>query len=320
MMPAALWPLESWIRRWQTQVEPTAAASRALRAAMMLPAFSVLWAALRLRARSIGPVETRARAIDDSLFICHLPDLVQTYIHLFGIWEPDLTHFVRRRLSKGDAFVDVGANIGYYTVLASKWVGRRGRVVAIEASPRVFADLSVNVMLNRTYDNVRMVNMAATASVGEVEVFAGPRHNIGLTTTVAGRGMPVQARVQGGPLGELMSDSEVRAARLVKIDVEGGEADVLDGMKSFLDRCRDDVEILVEMSPHWWADRSRKPSEVLAPLFDRGFKPFSMPNSYWPWRYLWPNRVTPPRRIEVAQVDRARRLDLVLSRQDTAEL
>jgi FkbM family methyltransferase len=320
MMSAALLPLESWIRRLQTAAPRVSPLSRAVRASLLVPAFGAYWTALRVRARFRGAIGVRCQAVDGSIFECRLPDLVQTYIHLFAIWEPDLTHFIRRRLSAGDTFVDVGANIGYYTVLASKWVGPRGRVVAIEASPRVFQDLRANVDLNRTSDHTRLVNMAASDRVGELEVFAGPEYNIGLTTTVSSRGFPAQAHIPCAPLGDLMSAEEVRAARIVKIDVEGGEPAVLDGMGSFLDQATQEVEILVELSPAWWMDRSRAPSSLLRPLLDRGFHTYALPNSYWPWRYLWPNCVAAPRRISIDTIDRAARLDLVLSRQDTDEL
>lgn len=64
-------------------------------------------------------------------------DLIQRYLYLFGAWEPHLTGWLRRRLRPGDGFVDVGANIGVFSVLAARLVGESGRVVAIEASADV---------------------------------------------------------------------------------------------------------------------------------------------------------------------------------------
>src|ERR1019366_3290126 len=58
------------------------------------------------------------------------------YIYYFGIWEPNLTRWIQERLSPDDTFIDVGANIGYYSLLAAK-LG--SQVVAIEAAPRTFA-------------------------------------------------------------------------------------------------------------------------------------------------------------------------------------
>jgi hypothetical protein len=75
-------------------------------------------------------------------------DILQQYY--FGVWEPNLTHWIVGRLRRGDTFVDVGANIGYYSLLASKLVGPGGSVVALEASPTIFHQLQDNLRLNNS--------------------------------------------------------------------------------------------------------------------------------------------------------------------------
>jgi precorrin-6B methylase 2 len=88
-------------------------------------------------------------------------DIIQQYIYYFGVWEPRITGWVSRHLAPGDTFIDVGANIGYYSLLASPLVGKTGTVVAIEASPRTFDDLLFNLELNNV-SNVRPVNVAVS--------------------------------------------------------------------------------------------------------------------------------------------------------------
>lgn len=73
------------------------------------------------------------------------------------------------RLKPGDVFVDVGANIGYFSLLASKLVGPGGRVVAIEASPEVFDLLRRNLELNKAH-NVRAVNVAISDREGSLQL------------------------------------------------------------------------------------------------------------------------------------------------------
>jgi protein-L-isoaspartate O-methyltransferase len=57
----------------------------------------------------------------------------------FGIWEPEISYLTIELLDEGDVYVDVGANIGYDTLLASSLVGSSGKVVSIEAAPAIFA-------------------------------------------------------------------------------------------------------------------------------------------------------------------------------------
>jgi FkbM family methyltransferase len=288
-----------------------------LRGAVLVPIFGSMLVALRLWARFRGPLETKATTQFGARFTCRLPDFIQTYLYLFGVWEPDITAYIGRRLAPGRTFIDVGANIGYHALLAS--VGGQSPVVAIEASPRIFRMLQDEVRVNDA-GSVRLVNAAVSDQTGSCAVYGGPLGNIGLSTTVRQRGFDAEAEVVAAPLGDLLEPQELRTAQLVKIDVEGGEDAVLRGMTECLKACPDDVEILVELSPQWWSDRRQTPVDVLRPLLDAGFHVYRIDNNLWPWRYLWPNDVRPPVRVAEPLTKRVKRLDLVLSRTDRPTL
>ena len=297
------------------------AAGRVLRGVLFVPPFAVAYAIWKLHLRVRGrPVVVEHTTQFGARMVSRLPDLIQMYVYLFGIWEPEVTAFVRRRLSPGDTFVDVGANVGYHVLLASGCVGDAGRVVAIEASPKIFRALGENLSRNGNPPNVRAVNMAASDSCRTLSIYQGPVHNIGLSTTVAGRGLKRETEVAAAPLGDLLEPQEIRGARLVKIDVEGAEDAVLRGMTGFLKSCRDDVEILLELSPQWWSDQRQTALQVLQPLFDAGFHAYRIDNNLWPWRYLWAHDVRSPRRLRELPAKRVKRIDLVLSRLDREEL
>jgi FkbM family methyltransferase len=286
----------------------------------MLPAFVPLLIMLRIAAWLRITMEVKCQTSAGNRFMCRLPDLIQLYLWLFDIWEPDLTEFIQRRLAPGDGFIDVGANIGYFTALAARRVGRDGDVIAIEASPNIFARLSQTLAMNADCQGVRSINKAAAATTGAIDMFAGPEHNIGLTTTVRRRGMARHATIEAMPLDDLLEPAEVRRARLIKIDVEGGEDAVLAGMSAILRDGRPDLEVLVELSPLWWSDPGKRPIDVLRPLLDQGFHIYEIDNDYWPWRYLWPGCARRPRRCQRDLTQRVKRLDLVFSREDTDDL
>jgi FkbM family methyltransferase len=314
--------LRAVIRGLMTQRTSVGAIEKAVRGGLLVPVFATLLLILRARAMLLGPLRIEATTPDGSRFACHLPDLIQMYIYLFGVWEPDIAALLRGRLREGDVFVDVGANVGFDAVLASRCVGERGRVVAIEASPPVFQRLEETLRLNAQPGNVRLLNMAAGAQRGTLEVYSGPAHNVGLTTTVARPGMRRVASVDAAPLGDLLLEDEVSRVRIVKIDVEGGETAVLAGFIHAIDRLPRDVLIAVELSPMWWRDRSPSAADVLQPFIQRGFNVYTIANNYWPWRYLWPNEVRPPARMHDLSVlsQPVKRLDVVLSRADAATL
>jgi FkbM family methyltransferase len=206
-------------------------------------------------------------------------DVIQRYVYLFGVWEPHLTDWLASRLRRGDVFIDVGANIGYYTLLGSALVGAEGGVVAIEAARSIAADLQANVSRNGI-QNVRVVNMAASDSVGRVQLFGGPAQNRGATSTMNTLGLPPEGEVDSAPLSSILQPAEIRGARVIKIDVEGAEFAVVAGMEPIIASSRDDLEIIVEVDP-----RTRRGSDQsIEGLIDRflkwGFHPYASPVGY----------------------------------------
>lgn len=140
---------------------------------------------------------------------CDTRDFIQRFVYFFGVWEPNLTAWLPRRLAAGDVFVDVGANVGYYSLLAARVVGTAGRVVAIEAAPEIHAALERNLALNASA-NVRTVCAAASDAVGELALLPGGEHNVGGTSTVAVAAAGAGAtRIPARPLRELLAPDEL---------------------------------------------------------------------------------------------------------------
>lgn len=242
---------------------------------------------------------------------CRLPDLIPLYIATFGTWEPDVTSRVREHLQPGDTFIDVGANVGYHTLIASQIVGPDGHVVAIEPDPMNRSVLETNIAKNDIGRCVRIVSGAAWHKKASLHMARSFAHNLGRSQTKADGDGPL---IDAAPLDEWLTDDEVKSARIVKIDVEGAEPQVLQGMVAMIDRCPNDVIILVELSPQWWDDDQSTPGDVLQPFLDRGFKPYEHANSYWPWRYLWQRCVAQPM-LRTDLTTRPRRIDILLTRE-----
>jgi FkbM family methyltransferase len=288
-----------------------------IRTAMFVPLY--VPAAVLLRSAALLRMSVMLPRLTQQGFAmtCRLTDMIGSYIWLFGEWEPDLSRFIASRLHNGDVFVDVGANIGYYSLLAARSVGDGGSVVAIEASPAIFDDLRANTACDASCERIRLVNKAAAEESGTVTVFAGPRHNTGMATTLAARGLHVESTVEAMPLDQILTAEEITSARIIKIDVEGGEPGVLAGMSRLIPLLRPDVEIAVELSPEWWPNPCVEPIDVLRPFLSAGFNVYKMTNNYSPWRYLWLDHVNDATRVHGDDLTaRVARLDLVLSRHD----
>src|SRR2546426_9903533 len=197
-------------------------------------------------------------------------DIIQQYIYYFGLWEPPLTYWIRERLAPGDTFIDVGANIGYFSLLASRLVGESGSVVAIEASPKTFHALKDNLERN-TARNVRAVNVAVSHSREVVALFRGPDSNVGETTLLEDLGLEFECEVEAAPLSAILQPVESERARLIKIDVEGAEWCVAEGIGPILSSGRADLEIVVEVHPELLVRQEKRPEDILRVFREAGF-------------------------------------------------
>lgn len=218
-------------------------------------------------------------------FAVDTQDLIQRYLYLFGAWEPHLTGWLRRRLRPGDGFVDVGANIGVFSVLAARLVGDRGRVVAVEASPDLHRHLLRNLRLNGL-DTVRALNAAVSDRPRTLTFTLASSRNTGANSIVPYDG-PVESRfeAEARPLPELLDPAEIAAARVIKIDVEGAEGSVVRGLAPMLGALRPDAEITVEVAPERMARLGDRVDDLLGVMRAAGFHVYRLANDYAPGSY-----------------------------------
>lgn len=138
--------------------------------------------------------------------------------------EPETTQYFKNNVKEGDVFVDVGAHIGYYTVLASQLVGEKGRVIAFEPDEENFKVLKKNT---ENLGNVVLYNCAVSDFTGKASFFLADRS--GNHSLIQNKDRIKQTRVK-----VLKLDDYVKKADWVKIDVQGAELEVLKGMQRLL--------------------------------------------------------------------------------------
>lgn len=243
-------------------------------------------------------------------------DLIDRFVYYFGVWECNLTAFLERRLSPGDVFVDVGANTGYYTLLASRLVGHSGAVIAIEASPSIFQSLESHLLQNEV-TNVRTVNVAASNEPGTLAFYHGRPGNRGESSIWPVKGGEREGEVEALPLDTILTPEELLRTRLVKVDVEGAEWLVASGMNSLLTAGSDDLEVVVEVAPARLEAGGTSAGELVEIFTRESFHPYALPNDYRFAENLPPRTVSRPRRIRVPVVSQT---DIVFSRIDAEDL
>lgn len=174
------------------------------------------------------------------------------------------------RLEAGMAFIDVGANAGLFSLVASKRVGRNGLVLAFEPSLQTFARLVENVSLNAA-GNIYPFNAALGATTGVARFDSGcPSHSGIAHLDTAGDVDVVQLRFDAP--AESFRNLIGNRRTVIKIDVEGAELQVLEGMADFI-RQHQVEQLIVEIDAAHLARFDASPRAVYELLAGSGFEP-----------------------------------------------
>ncbi len=173
-----------------------------------------------------------------------------------GYYDPGITALLRRLLRPAMEYVDIGANVGVYAVLAAGCVGSTGRVVAVEANPKIALLLEDNLALNGFDARSKVLKVAASDQDDQMIMYEFARHagSHTLVASVADYGIEKysevvnQITVPTRRLTALFLENDIRSADIVKIDIEGYELQAIRGADGFLKKVR--PNLIVEWSTH----------------------------------------------------------------------
>jgi FkbM family methyltransferase len=198
----------------------------------LLPGFNFKLQFAQLFGRAV-PVPVMGK----TLYVDLKDQFVSSELFTKGIWEPEETAFVNGVLRPGMVVVDVGANIGYYTVLASGIVGSTGRIYAFEPDPSNFKLLRKNVEINQC-SNVTIERKAVTNSRQNLLLYRSSEnlgdHRIWKdSSSVVKAGKNSVVPIEGTALDEYFGAGSTRVDFL-KMDVQGAEYNAFLGMRSVL--------------------------------------------------------------------------------------
>ena len=163
-------------------------------------------------------------------------------VYISGLYEPNSLMVLSDLLSPGDVFIDVGANIGLFSLFAAPLVGERGMVIAVEASGREFDRLIDNIALNNLM-NVRALHFALSDKPGVVELSIaddkhGGHNTLAKNFTYASVEKIRTERVAAETIDQLVGRSKIDRLDLIKMDIEGAELLAIRGARETLQKFR----------------------------------------------------------------------------------
>lgn len=241
----------------------------------ILPASAPMWIYTRLL--SFGPLRSVTHALlrritppmlllPEGTLILNRDDPIVSGALALGAYERETLDRWRELIRDGTTVLDVGANIGTYTLIAAHR-NPSGRVLAIEPSSENAAILEQMVRSN-AFQNVTVIRSAAgaTSSRGLLHLESD---NKGLHSLIPSSTATGSEEVSVRPVDELLGEAGVQRVDLIKIDVEGYESKVVAGMSRVLER--DHPAIIFEFMPQWIVRAGDDPLALLETLRNYGY-------------------------------------------------
>lgn len=188
--------------------------------------------------------------------------------------SPHETNLIKSKLNKGDIFIDIGAYVdGWYSFIAAKSVGEKGKVYAFEPHPEYFERFKENIKINK------LKNIIAT------RVAIGNKNGLIFLYEAVGTSSVVEKHTKGQPgvtgkklkvhmvkMDSYIKEAKIKKVNFVKIDVEGFEMQVLLGMQKTL--ANYSPALLIEVVPQYLRSAGSSRKKLLEFLKSLGYKPF----------------------------------------------
>lgn len=236
-------------------------------------------ALLRLLRRAGGESVVKIRATDDDTILADFSDdRILEVLHEIRRENPEFA-VLSALLGEGSTFIDVGANYGTFSIIASRIAGASGHVLAIEPQPRLAAFIGESAR-ESGIDNIDVIEAAAGAANGRATLLvpAGDTGRAGLMARFSGRGRHATVDVKVIPLDDIEPRITPLSRVVIKIDVEGSEMNVLEGARTLIANTQ--PTLIIELNP-WSADASGNTvDDLLAALEELGYAWFSLARDF----------------------------------------
>jgi len=195
-------------------------------------------------------------------------------LSIFKIYEPNQTEIVKKYVREGDIVIDIGAHVGYYTLLMAQLVGKNGKVYSFEPDPVNFQLLKKSVEING-FENVVLIQKAVSNITDKVKLFLGDDDS-------------AINRIYDAKLGDAKESIDVNSVTIdeyfkendelinfIKLDSEGSEVKIINGMKQFLSRNKKLV-MMTEFFPFLIKKSGDEPNQYLKSLEKSGFSIYNI--------------------------------------------
>jgi FkbM family methyltransferase len=192
------------------------------------------------------------------------------------IYEPDVWHAVTALVRPGMTFIDVGAKVGIHTVVAGRTMSRQGKILSLEPNPRIFALLKQNIALNGLLGTAEAFQKAAYDQPGTSRFSTDPlQHRVGTLVIDGAINYGTESYdVEVVTIDSLRPKIDCHPV-VMKVDVEGREAGVIEGARGLMEEV-DDFTLIFEFHRRVMASIGVAVPDFVADLEARGLRFFTI--------------------------------------------
>lgn len=198
-------------------------------------------------------VKTTHRGHDFTIFVSPQNGFIDKHIYLYGTYEPHILDLIAKYLKAGDAFVDIGANIGQHSMFAASIVGSEGKIYSFEPIPYIYNQLLDSVKINH-FEHIVSAQNIALGTNESTETLYIETNNVGGSSLVAPHGDKIEEIIVQIKKGDDMFKN-IQHINMIKIDVEGYEYEVLSGIQKTITHHR--PIIILEFSGKLYLEKKR---------------------------------------------------------------
>lgn len=189
-------------------------------------------------------------------------------LSIFGVYEPLETELIKKIIKTGDTVIDIGANIGYYTLILARLVGKEGKVFAFEPEQSNFCLLNKNIKINN-YNNIKAIKKAVSNKTGQTDLYISEENKGDHKIYYSGDNRQ-SVKIDVTRLDDYFLDFKGEI-NLVKIDIQGAEGGAIEGMNKILQKNKN-LKIISEFWPKGLKDFGTDGKDFLQFFSNKDFK------------------------------------------------
>ncbi|MEI7488438.1 MAG: FkbM family methyltransferase [Chryseobacterium sp.] len=198
----------------------------------------------------------------------NLDDWIQQQIYFLGGYERDEIDYLYKTLKEGDTFIDIGGNIGLFSLNASKIIKDKGKIYSFEAFQPNYDQFKNHIRIN-DFKNITLEHLAISDQKGFIEILYNETYdNVGMASSYL-QEYTSKEKVKSISLDDYVEENGISHIDLIKIDIEGAEYSALKGMEKVLtDIC---PKIIIEINNIALKSSNRSEKELIQLLTEKGY-------------------------------------------------